>query len=583
MASLSADRRLLGTFAVALLLLVAITGLSFNDIGLLISNNRALTHTQEVLAAVQTTLSIMQDAETGQRGYLITGLDDYLAPYESVQSRITAQVDLLRRLTADNPTQQAHLPALQTHITAKLDELAATIRLRRTGDFAAAKAVVQTGRGKTEMDAIRAALAEMQGEEQRLLAIRNQATDNSTTSSLILAGGLALSDFALLGALYATLRRAARTRRQAEAARLRATLASIGDGVIVTDLAGIVTFMNAVAEQLTGYALAQAIGRTLDEVFHIVNESTRAPVENPARRVLQAGVTVGLANHTCLLGADSVERPIDDSAAPIRDEAGRLIGVVLVFRDVSERRREEGERTRLLEATQQAVGLRDQFLSVASHELKTPLTSLLASAQLVQRRMMRDGTLTERDQRSLNLVVQQAQRLNRMIASLLDLSRLQSGQLSIERTPLDFAALTARIVEELQPTFSNHSLQLDVPATPLWIDGDALRLEQVLQNLIGNAVKYSPKGGSVIVRVSAADQVCLTVTDSGIGIPAAALPHLFDRFYRAPNAATAQISGIGLGLFVVQQIITLHGGTITVTSTEGQGSTFTVYLPPAAP
>ncbi len=581
--NLSADRRLLGAFVSALLLLAAITGLSFNDISLLIRNNQALVHTQDVLAALQATLSIMQDAETGQRGYLITGVDSYLEPYAAAQSRITTQVDTLRRLTADNPVQQARIPALQTHINVKLDELAATIRLRRAGDFAAAEALVQTGRGKTEMDAIRAALAEMQGEEQRLLAIRNQATDSSTTSSLVLAGGLALGDFALLGALYATLRRAARTRRQAEAARLRATLASIGDGVIVTDTTGVVTFMNTVAEELTGYALTQAAGRTLDAVFQIVNESTRTPVANPVQRVLQEGITVGLANHTCLIAADGVERPIDDSAAPIRDEAGQLIGVVLVFRDVAERRREESERTRLLEATQQAVGLRDQFLSVASHELKTPLTSLLASAQLVQRRMVRDGTLTERDQRGLNLVVQQAQRLNRMIGSLLDLSRLQSGQLSIERAPLDFAALTARIVDELQPTLPNHTLHLDVPATPLMVAGDALRLEQVLQNLIGNAVKYSPLGGSVIMRVAAAAEgVCLTVSDTGIGIPATALPHLFDRFYRAPNVTAEQISGIGLGLFVVQQIVTLHGGTISVSSVEGQGSTFLVCLPPAA-
>jgi signal transduction histidine kinase len=238
------------------------------------------------------------------------------------------------------------------------------------------------------------------------------------------------------------------------------------------------------------------------------------------------------------------------------------------------------DNARLYQEAQQAVHMRDQFLSIAAHELKTPLTSLLGYTQLVQRRTQREGTLNERDQRALTLVSDQAARLNRMVSSLLDLSRLESGQLSIERAPVDLRALTQRLIEEVQPSLSQHRLVLDAPALPLMIEGDALRLEQVLQNLIQNAVKYDPQGGVITVQVSRqGDTACIAVTDQGIGIPAQALPNLFSRFYRAPNVNPQQISGMGLGLYVVKEIVALHGGTVNVTSTEGQGSTFTICLP----
>ncbi|HEU4325053.1 MAG TPA: GAF domain-containing protein [Roseiflexaceae bacterium] len=245
------------------------------------------------------------------------------------------------------------------------------------------------------------------------------------------------------------------------------------------------------------------------------------------------------------------------------------------------------ERARLYDEAQHAraeaeaaLGVRDIFFSVAAHELKTPLTSLLGQAQLFQRRALREGSLSERDSRSLDVVIDQALRLGRMVSALLDISRLEHGQLSIERLPLDLGALARRVVDESEPTLDRHHLVFESVGAPLLVDGDALRLEQVVQNLVGNAVKYSPLGGTVLVRVArAGDQVLLSVADQGIGIPADALPKLFTRFYRAANTATMQISGLGIGLYVVREIVALHGGDVLVESAEGQGSTVTVCLP----
>ena len=692
----------------------------------------------------------------------------------------------------------------------------------------------------------------------------------------------------------------------AEAERFAVTLASIGDAVIATDAAGRVTFLNPVAEALTGWPRREAKGRAIDEVFRIINAGTRAPAESPVQHVLREGTIAGLANNTLLLARGGAEHPIDDSSAPIRDRKGRLIGVILVFRniesrlateaelrtahdqlavilgnitdgvvaelptgelayaneaaaaitgysspeallassqaerrarfalqgeagealdpnelpgrralrgtdqahqivrhrdpgsgrerwvrvharpvrnaqgqvmmsiiimnDITEERqadqeraaslaREQGARAeaeaaksratflaeagrilsssldysttlsavtrlavprladwcgvhvqnerqeiqllaashidpdkvplafelygryppslaaetgvgaalrtgqaqlipqvseallaataqndehlalmhsmefvsamvaplrargqtlgtlsfvssqagheytpenlafaeelaqraakaidnaRLYQQAEQALQLRNQFLSIAAHELKTPLTSLLGQVQLLQRRAAREGLLAPRDMRTLDIINGQVSRLNAMIMTLLDTSRLENGQLRIERARFDFAALVARAVEETRAAHDERVITLEAPAAPVFVNGDALRLEQVVQNLLQNALKYSEAPEPVaVVLTGGAQQARLAVRDQGIGIPAGALPNLFQRFYRAENTATQSISGLGVGLYVVKEIVELHHGNLFVSSTPGRGTTVTLQFPVA--
>jgi K+-sensing histidine kinase KdpD len=244
----------------------------------------------------------------------------------------------------------------------------------------------------------------------------------------------------------------------------------------------------------------------------------------------------------------------------------------------------EAERHARAEA-EAAVSLRDVFFSVAAHELKTPLTSLLGQAQLLLRRVIRRQADASDDSnaplaRSARVVAAQAERLNKMVSALLDIARIDQGRLAIDRTRLDLCTLARQVVEEVQPTLERHTVVFEQAAGDVTIEGDALRLEQVLQNLISNAVKYSPEGGVVRVRVALHDsRALLEVSDQGIGIPETQLPHLFDRYYRADNAEPYHIGGMGIGLFVVREIVALHGGEITVSSRQGHGSTFSVWLP----
>jgi PAS domain S-box-containing protein len=240
------------------------------------------------------------------------------------------------------------------------------------------------------------------------------------------------------------------------------------------------------------------------------------------------------------------------------------------------------DQARLYAEAREAVRLRDEFLSVAAHELKTPVTALMGYAQVLHRRMTREQRLSERDQRALMVVVEQSGRLSRLIGSLLDISRMQTGIFEIELQPFVLGPLIYRVAEETLPTLQNHVLRLEVDEAPLIINGDAMRVEQMLRNLVQNAIKYSPDGGTITLRATAQDgQIVISVSDEGIGIPASALPRLFQRFFRAGNAEATSISGMGIGLFVVKEIATRHGGSVGVRSVEGEGSTFTVSLPRA--
>ncbi|MEP7189187.1 MAG: HAMP domain-containing sensor histidine kinase [Roseiflexaceae bacterium] len=259
--------------------------------------------------------------------------------------------------------------------------------------------------------------------------------------------------------------------------------------------------------------------------------------------------------------------------APLRDASEQITGIFVHAVDVTE----------LVTARQRAeaaVVVRDQFLSIAAHELKTPLTSVIGYIQLLQRRMRRTGNVDDRTDHVMTLIGAQSQRLNRLIDTLLDVARINMGQLSLELALLDLRELTTQVVDEVRVIAEHRAIHVTVPPEECVVQADSLRLEQVLVNLLQNALKYSPNGGDVDVTVQCTQsEARVSIRDTGIGIPAAALPHLFDRFYRVAEDAASNIRGMGIGLSVVDEIMTLHGGTISVESTEGVGSIFTIALP----
>ena len=376
----------------------------------------------------------------------------------------------------------------------------------------------------------------------------------------------------------------ARGREQGE--KLRVTLASIGDAVIATDAEGRVTFMNHIAELLTGWRHENASMRPLADVFNIINEQKRQTVENPAPQMMREGQIVSSASHTALTARDGTERPIDYSEAPIKDAKGKTVGAVLVFRDITKRKQEEEERSRLLASeraarreAEEVSRLKDEFLATVSHELRTPLISINGWTQL-----LREGRISgEQAERALESIERNAKSQTQLVNDLLDVSRIITGKMRLDVGPLRLGSVIEAAVESVRPSAEAKDIRLSVLLNPAvdTISGDAERLQQAVWNLLSNAIRFTQKGGRVQVRLERVDShVEITVADNGRGIKPEFLPHVFDRFRQEEGGTDRQHGGLGLGLAIVRQLVELHGGTVHADSAGlGQGATFTITLP----
>jgi PAS domain S-box-containing protein len=388
--------------------------------------------------------------------------------------------------------------------------------------------------------------------------------------------------------LFASSRRKAEERLTEQGELLHVTLSSIGDAVIATDIAGTVTFINPTAAALTGWQPDEATGKPFNEVFHVINEDTREAVESPFAIVERKGKIVGLANHTVLLTRDGRQIPIEDSGAPIKDPEGKMVGVVVVFHDTSERRRIEHERESLLRSEQdarkeaeEADRLKDEFLATVSHELRTPLSAILGWSAMLNLGEIDESTRSN----ALKVIERNARSQASIIDDILDVSRIITGKLNIEQRTVDMAPMIHAAVDTLHPAASAKGIKLTVvlEKTPGLVTGDPARLQQIVWNLVSNAIKFTPADGRIAVRLSQQNShLEFSVSDTGIGISKEFLPHAFERFRQADSSTTRSHGGLGLGLAIVRHLAELHGGSVSAESDgSGKGSVFKVRLPVA--
>ena len=379
-------------------------------------------------------------------------------------------------------------------------------------------------------------------------------------------------------------REVARRRRVEEELRaqrewLQVTLASIGDAVITTDVKGAVTFLNPRAEALTGWNLAEGVGRPLEEVFHIINEYTRAVVSNPVSQVIERGEIVGLANHTVLIAQDGTEKAIEDTAAPIRGTDGDLQGVVLVFHDIGDRRVLERQLRERAEKLAEADRRKDEFLAMLAHELRNPLAPVSNGLHIL-RLKAGDALVVERMR---EMMERQIGHLVRMVDDLMDVSRITRGKILLRLEPLDLTRTARLTADDYQPRIAaaGLTLALDLPATAVWISADPTRLTQILSNLLENAIKFSDPGGSITLEVAVTPNggAEVRIRDAGIGIEPRLLPHIFDAFTQADRTLDRSRGGLGLGLAMVKGLVELHGGSVLAASEgPGRGTVVTVRL-----
>jgi PAS domain S-box-containing protein len=372
-----------------------------------------------------------------------------------------------------------------------------------------------------------------------------------------------------------TQRKLAEIALAAERERLAVTLRSIGDGVITTDTEGRVTLLNKVAEELTGWTHAEAVGLPLRQVFHIINQRTHQTVEDPVAKVFQTGNVVGLANHTVLVARDGTHRVIADSAAPIRNPASVIVGVVLVFRDVTQKERMEEDIQRI-----EKLGSLGLLAGGIAHDFNNLLAAILGNvslARLYAGQSSRAGSLLEQAEKA-------TLRAKDLTLQLLTFSR--GGD------PVRKATSLPGIIQEATHfalSGSNCRAEFDLPATTYAAHADPGQISQVVHNIVLNAVQAMTDGG--VVSVSCRNQavvrgdslplppgnyVSVSVADRGPGIEPDLLARVFEPYF------TTKPRGSGLGLSVVHSIIVKHDGFIRATSTRGQGAVFTFWLPAAA-
>lgn len=382
---------------------------------------------------------------------------------------------------------------------------------------------------------------------------------------------------------------------QLEQARCKTMVESMIDPVTVSDANGQAIYMNAAYSRLVGRHIQPDLALEEHPNYYQLyrpDGSIFEPEELPLQRAALRGEAV--RDVEIVQRASSGEEVFTVwSASPLHDDAGRLIGAVAVGRDVTERTRAARERDRLLEelkaANQQLTmaGLQagelaekarsraaqiEEFISVVSHDLRTPLTVIQGQAQMVQRFAERPEAV----HRSAEAIYTSVRLMNRMISDLAEMGRLESGELKLHLLPLDLSWFISDLMGRLEGVEETGRIRLEVPEELPPVLADQDRLERVFMNLLNNAMKYSD--GEVTVRVSSAgDSATVSVVDHGTGIPQDDIPHIFERFYRAKTAGRKE--GLGLGLYIVKGLVEAHGGDTRVESRGGEGTTFTFTLP----
>jgi PAS domain S-box-containing protein len=340
-----------------------------------------------------------------------------------------------------------------------------------------------------------------------------------------------------------------------EKERSVAILANIADGIVAVDRDGAVVLWNAAAERITGVPTEEALGRPPAEVL---------------QRELESGEAAPAGERLVPLRRGGEEIWLSLTEAVMRDPAGAVAGRIFAFRDISAERVVEE--------------MKSEFVANVSRELRSPLTSIYGFAET----LLRDDVLFGEEERAtfLSYIASEAGRLTAIVDRLLAVARLDSGDLQVQISATDVGAVAAEVVSAAKQslTLNGHELELELPPEPLTVDADREKLRQILMDLVENAVKYSPSGGTV--RVSAQrrdDSVEVSVADEGIGIPQAEQTRIFAKFYRAESRGRDLASGgTGLGLFIAKELLAAMRGRIWVSSREGEGSTFSFALPLSA-
>ena len=359
-------------------------------------------------------------------------------------------------------------------------------------------------------------------------------------------------------------------------------LSAVEQAVIATDLQGIIVYWNSFAEQLYGWSAAEALGANVLDIT-----PAEAMLEQASEIMSHLKAGKSWSGEFMVRRKDGAVFPAMVTDSPIFGEDGQLVGMVGVSVDISQRKQSEAEREDLHQSeraaraeAEKANRLKDEFLATLSHELRNPLNVILGYAEVLMR--SEEARASQFVRRAAEVLKRNALAQSRLVRDLLDLSRLHIGKLSLNQEVIPLTTIIENAVETVHDDAAQKQIELKIDASDnlIFVNADPLRLEQVIWNLLNNAVKFTPAGGTVRIRMSCAgERALLMVEDSGPGIEPEFLPHVFEMFRQADGSSSRPHGGMGIGLALVKQLIELHGGTVAAASAPGRGARFTIELP----
>ena len=581
-------------FVVALALLLVAAALSYRSSVEVQAATAAVAGAFRLLREAQDVLILVTDAETGQRGYLLTGDRAYLSPYERAVTSLPAALQRFRTLTSDSPEQKRGVDELSVLLDEKMAELAATVGARRTADVDAALEIVRTGKGQALMDRIRQTVGAIIDDQSRQLEARQaQVTRRTREAIYITVGALVLAMAATTFATVIMLRnvrereraRAARAEqavREEAVRRLAAIVDNSDDAIIGKDLNGIIQSWNRGAERIFGYRAEEAVGQP---ITIIIPPDRREEEETVLRRLRKGERTDPFETVRWTKQGHLID--ISLTVSPIRNADGVVIGASKISRDITERKRIEADLKRLNETLEERVAERtrqlaeinaelDAFASTVAHDLRAPLRAMDGFAKALAEDY--GDTLGTRGQDYARRIVGAAERMDLLIQDLLAYSRLSRAELRLQALSLDDVVRDALRGLETDVRQRSASISVVEPLGRVLAHHDTLR--QVIANLLTNAIKFV--GPDVVPRVRIWSEARggverLWVEDNGIGIDARHQTNIFRVFERLHGVET--YPGTGIGLAIVRRGTERMGGHVGVESSPGAGARFWLELP----
>ena len=603
---LSFEKKLPLILLLALVMLAAIAFFAYHSTRSLQSAVGWQKRTQEVLLKLDDTLVAAVDIETSARGFVISGTDNFLEPYNAGRQKALNDLEALKKITTDNKAQSDNLEQLAKLINEKIAVSQGYIDFRRREGLLNAVNEVSRGEGDALMNQIRSLVQKMRDEEHRLLKFREENVNATVGNNFWM---ILIGSFAGIGALglanlvvfleikkrkLAETSLEKRVEERTEELKIandnlrasenfsRSVIDSLSAHIAVLDHEGKIILVNnawenfADANGALGELAATGIGQNYLSVCEqdAIDDNSQAIAEN-LRAILEGGSRHFTIEYPC--HSPSEERWFLMQVNALQGSKG---GVVVSHFNITDRVKAELNERKARREAEIATRLRDEFMASISHELRTPLNAILGWAKILQS----GKTTPEQNEKAIETIVRNAETQNRLIEDLMDVARIVSGKLTLERETVDSEEIVSTSVETIKPKAAEKEIAVELTvgesARNKNISGDPDRLRQILLNLLTNAVKFTPEGGRIDVSMAAQiDWLEIKVRDNGAGISKEFLPFVFDRF-RQDASNVEKSGGLGLGLAIVRQLTELHGGSVRVESDgENQGATFTVRFP----